>query len=327
MPYGIPPKKQKKSPAKLQDVDRRVMEVRGGNRDKHLVGVQGYILHDGMHAVADPCQLPATYGNHGQPPHGQDDLNPRGNGLPMSLKPARTWHAEGGTGRWGALHPVSIHRAAYGTPWFCSQEPGFASATTVQNADGYMGKHVMSHTFNGMLMPTAGTMHQRVVAVLKQLHDVVVLRHKGLYTGWPPLGVAQPNVHDGIHAFTHPPWHGSRSLCIDFDPAIIHAMGMSKWMGCQDGYLSLTLGTVKDEGQRRVKKVRIRAHRFIMFAFVGAEQGGITGKVVMHTCNNRRCMNPAHMLVGSTQQNMREDYADLWEERDKLLVKRAGAVG
>ena len=326
MPYA-PPKKQKKSPAKLQDVDRRVMEVRGGHRDNHLVGVQGYILHDGMHAVPDPCQLPATYGTDGKPPPRQSANNPRGNGMPRCLKPSRPWNYEDGTGRWGAVHPASIHRAAYGNPWFCFQEPGFASAMEVQQADGHMGKHVMSHTFKGMLMPSASTMQERVVAVLKQLQHVLVPKHKGAYKGWPHVGPSHPSVHDGIYALTHPPWHGTRSLCINFDPSMIHTMGMAKWMACQDGYLQLTLGTVKEEGQRRAKKVRIRAHRFIMFACIGADQGGLTGKVVMHTCNNKGCMNPAHMLVGSTPQNMVEDYSSLQTDRQRLLADRNVAAG
>ena len=64
-----------------------------------------------------------------------------------------------------------------------------------------------------------------------------------------------------------------------------------------------------------------------MFAFIGADQGGLTGKVVMHTCNNRGCMNPAHMLVGSTQKNMREDYTDLQKQRGTFLDRRASVVG
>jgi spore coat polysaccharide biosynthesis predicted glycosyltransferase SpsG len=98
-------------------------------------------------------------------------------------------------------------------------------------------------------------------------------------------------------------------------------------MACQDGYLQLTLGTVKEEGQRRAKTVRIRAHRFIMFACIGADQGGLTGKVVMHTCNNKGCMNPAHMLVGSSQQNMVEDYSSLQTDRQRLLADRDVAAG
>jgi hypothetical protein len=197
----------------------------------------------------------------------------------------------------------------------------------VQQADGHMGKHVMSHTFKGMLMPSAGTMQERVVAVLQQLQHVLVPKHRGAYTGWPHVGPSHPSVHDGIYALTHPPWHGTRSLCINFDPPMIHTLGMAKWMACQDGYLQLTLGTVKEEGQRRAKTVRIRAHRFIMFACIGADQGGLTGKVVMHTCNNKGCMNPAHMLVGSSQQNMVEDYSSLQTDRQRLLADRDVAAG
>ncbi len=109
--------------------------------------------------------------------------------------------------------------------------------------------------------------------------------------------------------------------------SMIHTLGMAKWMACQDGYLLLTLGTVKEEGQRRATKVRIRAHMIIMFACIGADQGGLTGKVVMHTCNNKGCMNHAHMLVGSTQQNMVEDYSNLQTDRQRLLADRGVAVG
>ena len=224
------------------------------------------------------------------------------------------------------MHPVSIHRVAYATSWFCFKDPGFASAMQVQQADAYMGKHVTSNTFKYMLMPAGGTMQHRVVAVLKHLHDVVAVRHKGFYTGWPPPCPPQPSVHDGIYAMTYPPWHGSRLLCINFDPPTIHAMGMSKWMTCHDGYLALTLGTVKEEGQMRATQVRRRAHRFIMFACIGADQGGLTGKVVMHTCNNRGCMNPAHMLLGSIQQNMGEDYSSLQTDRQRLVADRAAAT-
>ena len=108
---------------------------------------------------------------------------------------------------------------------------------------------------------------------------------------------------------------------------MLHTMGMAKWMACHDGCLLLALGTVKEEGERRANTVRIRAHTFIMFACMGADQGGLTGKVAMHTCNNKGCMNPAHMLVGSNQQNMREDYASLLGARQELMVARAAAVG
>jgi hypothetical protein len=108
---------------------------------------------------------------------------------------------------------------------------------------------------------------------------------------------------------------------------MLHTMGMAKWMACHDGCLLLALGTVKEEGERRANTVRIRAHTFIMFACMGADQGGLTGKVAMHTCNNKGCMNPAHMLVGSTPKNMVEDYSSLQTDRQRLLADRDVAAG
>lgn len=102
---------------------------------------------------------------------------------------------------------------------------------------------------------------------------------------------------------------------------------MYKWMPCQDGYIYLTIGTVQEEGQRRANKVRIRAHMCIMFACIGVDQGGLTGHVVMHACNNRGCMNPAHMLVGSTQQNMGEDNSSIPTDRQRCVEDRAAAIG
>lgn len=61
MPYGNPPKKQKKPEGELQDVDKRVKQSRDGHRDAHFMGVHGYTLYDGVQAVPDPCQWPATY--------------------------------------------------------------------------------------------------------------------------------------------------------------------------------------------------------------------------------------------------------------------------
>jgi hypothetical protein len=52
----------------------------------------------------------------------------------------------------------------------------------------------------------------------------------------------------------------------------------------------------------------------------------LTVKVVMHTCNNMGCMNPSHLMVGSTQENNVEDYTKLHVERHTLLVARAAAV-
>lgn len=48
---------------------------------------------------------------------------------------------------------------------------------------------------------------------------------------------------------------------------------------------------------------RIRAHRF-SFKLFKKEEPGL--KFVCHTCDNPSCVNPAHLFLGSTQDNTRD---------------------
>jgi hypothetical protein len=73
--------------------------------------------------------------------------------------------------------------------------------------------------------------------------------------------------------------------------------GCWNWIGFKHkyGYGYFTVGSSKD-GTRR----KARAHRFVM--------GEPKGKVVMHTCDNTSCVNPAHLRIGTQTDNMRDMY-------------------
>lgn len=72
-----------------------------------------------------------------------------------------------------------------------------------------------------------------------------------------------------------------------------------------------------DHGRRKAtinsgyayKKIggRVRLlHRLVYVAAHGLNLEDITGLVVRHTCDNPRCINPEHLLIGTHADNMRD---------------------
>jgi hypothetical protein len=66
------------------------------------------------------------------------------------------------------------------------------------------------------------------------------------------------------------------------------------------------------------------AHRVAYFLATGYWQWGATGRVIRHLCHNRRCCNPAHLLVGTRSDNawddrMRQQGVDLVAIRRDLV--------
>lgn len=49
-----------------------------------------------------------------------------------------------------------------------------------------------------------------------------------------------------------------------------------------------------------------KAHRIAYCEHHGVSVDSIVGKVVRHTCDNRSCVNPEHLIIGTQQDNMKD---------------------
>lgn len=76
-------------------------------------------------------------------------------------------------------------------------------------------------------------------------------------------------------------------------------MSCTEWQGSrsEQGY-----GRVQYMGKQRL------AHRLAYVQANGLTLEDIKGKVVRHTCDNPPCINPAHLLIGTHSDNMK----DMW---------------
>lgn len=52
----------------------------------------------------------------------------------------------------------------------------------------------------------------------------------------------------------------------------------------------------------QIKKVNLYIHRLFYVTY----KEPIVGKLVCHTCDNKRCLNPDHMFLGTHNENMRD---------------------
>jgi len=78
-------------------------------------------------------------------------------------------------------------------------------------------------------------------------------------------------------------------------------------------------GTTTDTGcietpTKAIRKVRFKGEQYAAYRFIYCALNDVTPsfeEVIRHRCHNRRCINPAHLDIGSRYDNKRDDW-DFW---------------
>jgi hypothetical protein len=75
-------------------------------------------------------------------------------------------------------------------------------------------------------------------------------------------------------------------------------------------------------GARTRKRKAFPAHRVAVFLATGSDPG----LLVLHRCDNKRCVRPEHLYVGTNADNMRDASVRLHKRSRKLDYRRAGQI-
>jgi hypothetical protein len=100
-----------------------------------------------------------------------------------------------------------------------------------------------------------------------------------------------------------------------FDAKMKRGAGCWEWLGCKrSGYGQFCADT---------KRSPITAHRFSYEHFIGPIP---TGMLVLHRCDNRGCVNPGHLFLGTQADNMSDKMLKGRASRADLRIEDAYAI-
>jgi hypothetical protein len=113
-------------------------------------------------------------------------------------------------------------------------------------------------------------------------------------------GNVQPLTMRGTHAFQFPLGANAHTpQCMLLDPARVRAAAN---VVRGEGYVWLVMGQL---GHGRANRTPIRegAHRFVLWSSWGPPPDDIVFPVAMHSCHNKACLNPLHLVWGENAEN------------------------
>lgn len=110
--------------------------------------------------------------------------------------------------------------------------------------------------------------------------------------------------------------HPDEALCMVIDPGLVEDVQYLSVDQC--GYLKLILAYDSRHDSRTRGNVQEMGHRFVLWSIYGPPAPGM---VCMHYCNNKRCLNPLHLVWGPQSENLQDGVSHLGAPAQQAAIR------